>query len=308
MDTETEKKKVVVTGGAGFIGSHLVRALRAQGIQVVVFDSLVSGSAENLPEDVPLIIGDIRDADALAAAFAGATHIVHLAALVSVPESMRDPESTYEVNVTGTKNVFAAARAANVQRIVYASSAAVYGNDPELPKKENMRLDPQSPYAESKIENEKSAQELTAETGIPTIGLRFFNIYGPGQKGNHPYASVIPRWIEAIKSENEIHVYGDGEQTRDFIHVQDIALAILKAINGSVDGSHIYNVASGSQLSLREVKNMLETASGKQLAWVQHPEREGDIRHSVADIKAISNDLHFTPTIPLEEGLKALFV
>lgn len=301
-------KKVVVTGGAGFIGSQVVRALNDQGVPVVVFDSLISGSAENVPEGVPLIVGDIRDPEALATAFEGASHIVHLAALISVPESVRDPEATRAVNVVGTENVFEAARSANARRVVYASSAAVYGNDPALPKREDMSLDPQSPYAESKIENEAAARELSGTSGIPTIGLRFFNIYGPGQKGNHPYASVIPRWIEAIKNEDSIHVYGDGEQTRDFIAVEDVALAILKALDSSVDRACIYNVASGTQLSLRELRNLLEEVSGRKIEWIQHPEREGDIRHSVADIKAIREDLNFSPKVSLQEGLKTLFI
>ncbi|MDB5236973.1 MAG: dTDP-glucose 4,6-dehydratase [Parcubacteria group bacterium] len=308
MNTSTELKKVVVTGGAGFIGSHVVHALKAKGIPVVVFDSLVSGSTKNVPNDVPLIVADIRDTKALAAAFEGASHIVHLAALISVPESMRDPESTFAVNAVGTQNVFDAARNAGVKRIVYASSAAVYGNDPALPKHESMKPDPQSPYAESKIRNEVAAKELTAAAGIPTTGLRFFNIYGTGQKGNHAYASVVPRWIDALKAGKEIYVYGDGEQTRDFIHVQDIAGAILKALESSREGAQVYNVASGIQVSLGELKDMLADISNMPIEWIQHPEREGDIRHSVADVSAIRNDLQFEASIPLAEGIKTVWL
>lgn len=308
MDTNTEIKKVIVTGGAGFIGSHVVRALKDRGVPVVIFDSLIGGSPENIPSDVPLIVGDIRDPKALAVAFEDASHVVHLAALISVPESMRDPESTHEVNVVGTQNVLDAARSANAKRVVYASSAAVYGNDPVLPKKEDMPLDPRSPYAESKIKNEIAAKELTDSTGIPTTGLRFFNIYGPGQKGNHPYASVIARWIDALKHKNTIQVHGDGTQTRDFIHVQDITEAILKALNSSLEGAHVYNVASGTQVSLQELRDLISRVQDMPIEWEQHPEREGDIRHSVADISALRKDFNFEPTMQLHEGIKELIL
>ena len=295
--------RVVVTGGAGFVGSRVVRTLIEQGIEVVVFDSLISGSRDQVPDGVELIIGDVRNPEALEKAFAGATHILHLAALISVPESVRDPLPTLDVNISGTRTVFEAARAAGVHRVVYASSAAVYGNDPELPKREDMTPRPESPYAQSKVQNEIDAALLTEESGIPTIGLRFFNIYGKGQPSNHAYASVIPRWVRALKQGDDIHVYGDGEQTRDFIDVRDIASAVCMALSSSVTGARIYNVASGTKISLRELKDILSKVSGKQIAWVQHPAREGDIQDSVADITAIQEGIGFSSKVSLEDGI-----
>lgn len=305
---DASPKKVVVTGGAGFIGSHLVSLLHAEGMAVTVFDSLISGKKENVPEGVPLIVGDIRDSRALAQAFVGATHIVHLAALISVPESIQNPDATHEVNVIGTQNVLAAARAAGVHRFVFASSASVYGNEPTLPKREDSMLDPQSPYAASKIQNEHDAEAFTIASGIPSIGLRFFNIYGPGQAGSHPYASVVPRWIEAIKNGTQIQVFGDGEQTRDFIHVRDVARALHAALESDLPGARIYNVASGTQVSLRALRDLLSEVNGRPIEWIQHPERPGDIRHSVADVSAAARELGFMPTVPLADGVRELSV
>ncbi|KND50245.1 MAG: dTDP-glucose 4,6-dehydratase [Parcubacteria bacterium C7867-007] len=303
---DTSPKKVVITGGAGFIGSHIVRVLHNRGISVTVFDSLVSGSKENLPEGVSLIVDDIRNPEALANAFKDATHVVHLAALISVPESVKNPQATHDVNIIGTKNVLDAAAQAGVQRFVYASSAAVYGNDPALPKKEDMQTSPTSPYAESKVQNEIDASHFSATTGIPSVGLRFFNIYGPGQLGNHAYASVIPRWIEAVENGEQIQVFGDGEQTRDFVHVEDVAAALHTALVTPIEGAHIYNVASGKQITLRELRDHIATTCNCSIDWIQYPEREGDIRHSVADVHAIEDELNFEPKIDLQEGLKTL--
>lgn len=300
---DPKQGKIVVTGGAGFIGAQLVRLLHEEGVPVTVFDSLIHGTRESVPEGVPLVVGDIRDTEALAQAFEGATSVVHLAALISVPDSIQHPEETYDVNVVGTQNVFAAAQAAGVKRVVYASSASVYGNEPTLPKRETSVLDPQSPYAASKIQNEQDA----SASGIPSIGLRFFNIYGPGQEGTHPYASVLARWKEALAKGTPIQVFGDGEQTRDFIHVRDIAQALRMALGAPVSGAHIYNVASGTQVSLRALRGLISEVLGTPVEWVQHPERAGDIRYSYADVSAIATDLGFVPAISLSEGVRELF-
>src|SRR3989344_6086556 len=220
--------KVLVTGGAGFIGSHLVALLVQKGIDVRVLDSLISGKRERVTDGAQFIKGDIRDCEALKSAIDGITHVVHLAALVSVEESMKDPVSFNDVNVAGTENVLFAAHEAGVTRFVYATSAAVYGDDPSLPKMEAGALRSQSPYAFSKIMNELQAEMYGRIFGLPTVGLRFFNVYGPGQMGNHPYASVIPRWIEIIKrtSPKDFDVKNEPSRDGDILRsVADISLA-----------------------------------------------------------------------------------
>ncbi|MDD2657871.1 MAG: NAD-dependent epimerase/dehydratase family protein, partial [Candidatus Pacebacteria bacterium] len=266
--------RILVTGGAGFIGSHLVALLASKGIEVRVLDSLVSGKRERVPAGVDFIQGDIRDRDALMAAMKDVTQVVHLAALVSVAESMADPLSTHEVNVTGTEHVLQAMRGAGVKRIVYASSAAVYGDEPSLPKRESSPLQPQSPYALSKVINEAQAGMYERAFGLSPVGLRFFNVYGPGQAGNHPYASVIPRWIEAVRAGRPVTVYGDGSQTRDFVHVRDVAQAIYLALVSNATG--VFNIASGEEVSLTELAQiMCESIHTKH-----EPSPPGDILRS----------------------------
>lgn len=297
--------KVLVTGGAGFIGSHLAVFLAGKGIEVCVLDSLISGKRERVPNGVTFIKGDIRDSEALRSAMNGVTHVVHLAALVSVAESTRDPVSINDVNVAGTENILFSAREAGVKRFIYATSAAVYGDDPDLPKRETSALNPQSPYALSKIMNELQAEMYRRVFGLSTIGLRFFNVYGPGQLGDHPYATVIPRWIEAIKNERPITVYGDGFQTRDFIHVGDVVGAIYGALTSDKTG--VYNIASGEETSLNNLVEIIERVHGKPIQVNKEPARGGDIIRSVADISAARSALGLTPTVALEKGIKELF-
>ncbi|MBI4094188.1 MAG: NAD-dependent epimerase/dehydratase family protein [Candidatus Liptonbacteria bacterium] len=297
--------KVLVTGGAGFIGSHLVVLLVREGINVRVFDSLASGKQERLPEGIPFVKGDVRDRNAVLSAMQGVTHVVHLAALISVAESMTNPLSFHEVNVTGFENVLDAMRAAGVTRVVYASSAAVYGDDPVLPKSESSPLRPLSPYALSKAVNELQAGLYERAYGLSSVGLRPFNTYGPGQAGNHPYASVIPRWIEAMRAGHPITIYGDGSQTRDFIHVRDIAGAILRALTAEASG--IFNIASGKETSLLALRDMLAKENGGACETRNEPARNGDISRSVADISVARRILGFEPSVPLEEGIRELF-
>ncbi len=300
-------RKVVITGGAGFIGSHVITKLQKEGVpEIVVFDSLVSGSNENVPEGIPLTVGDINDIKTLTAAFQGATHIVHLAALVSVPASIKNPELTHLVNVIGFRNVLEAARLAKVSRVVYASSAAVYGDDPLLPKHEGLIPAPQSPYASSKVANELIAAEYEKMHTLSSVGLRFFNVYGPGQKGNHPYASVVPRFIDAIQTEGIIEVHGDGTQTRDFIHVRDVARAVYLALSVFPKNSGILNIASGTEVSLRELISIMESCLEKSIRIYTHEKRPGDIYRSVADISQARELLGFSPSITLKEGIQEL--
>jgi nucleoside-diphosphate-sugar epimerase len=299
-------KKVVVTGGAGFIGTHVVRELRSHNIPVVIFDSFVSGKREQIPEEVRIIEGDVRNYGALMRAFSGATHVVHLAAVVSVPESVEDPLLTHEVNVNGMSNVLEAARESGVSRVVYASSAAVYGDEPSLPKHEHSPLAPQSPYALSKIQNEYLAKFYGDIHNMDVVGLRFFNVYGPGQTGDHKYASVIPRWIEAIRAGKTLEVFGNGSQTRDFVHVEDIARAIYKGLIAPITGAPVYNIASGVQITLRELKDILAKEMGITIDWTEKPERAGDILHSYANVDKAKQELDFTAETSFAEGVKKL--
>jgi len=292
--------KILVTGGAGFIGSHVVRKLIDEGMEVVVLDSFVSGSESNIPQGVLVLRGDIRDMEIVQKAAQDVTGIVHLAALVSVPISVANPGLTEEVNVEGTKNIFQAARELGVRRVVYASSAAVYGNEPSVPKSEGSILKPESPYAASKLENERSA----VVSGISTMGLRFFNVYGPGQTGSHAYASVIPRWMEAVRDGREITVYGDGSQTRDFVHVSDVASAVLAALSSKEQG--VVNVASGTERSLKDVLDLLSTEVGRPLSVAYLPPRAGDILRSYASIESAREKIDFKPTIEFQEGIRSL--
>ena len=294
---------VLITGGAGFIGSHVVRDLLANGDTVTVFDSFETGSRDALPSGIEVLEADIRDLEALHRAMEGKTHVVHLAALVSVPRSIEDPGLTEAVNVEGTRNVLAAAKEAGVSRLVYASSAAVYGNDPSLPKREDSPLLPESPYASSKIANELDAAAFL-EHGLSSMGLRFFNVYGPGQAGSHPYASVVPRFVEAARANVPIHLYGDGSQTRDFVHVRDVASAVRSALASGTDG--VANIASGEQLSLAALIELLGAIRGSELAIERLPDRPGDIKHSVAHIGTAQGALSFKPSVTLEDGLREL--
>jgi UDP-glucose 4-epimerase len=296
--------KVFVTGGAGFIGSHLVALLMEKGCGVCVFDSLVNGKRERVPPGVDFIQGDIRDEHALTKAMQGATHVVHLAALVSVPESMADPLVTHDVNVTGFEKVLNAMRANKIGRIVYATSAAVYGDEPSLPKRESSPLQPLSPYALSKVLNEMQAGLYERAYGLSPAGLRFFNVYGPGQAGGHPYASVVPRWIEAVRAGRNITIYGDGSQTRDFIHVHDVAEAIYRALTKEVTG--VFNIASGVETSLRELRELMTEVRGSSIDAKSEPSRAGDILRSVADISAAQRELGFAPSVRLRTGVAEL--
>lgn len=296
--------KVFVTGGAGFIGSHLVELLMNEGVDVRVFDSLVSGKRERLSANVDFIQGDIQDTEALAKSMQGMTHVAHLAALVSVAESMTNPLATHEVNVTGTEQVLNAAHAQGVTRVAYASSAAVYGDDLSLPKNEASILRPQSPYALSKALNEMQAGAYERMFGLSTVGLRFFNVYGPGQLGDHPYASVIPRWIEAVRAGRPITIYGDGSQTRDFVHVRDIVQAIYQALMKKEVG--VFNIASGKETSLTHLRQIIADNYPDAFEVNYESPRAGDILRSVADISAAHQAFGFEPYVEIAQGVTEL--
>jgi len=288
-----ENRKVLITGSAGFIGSHLSHTLAENGWDVSLFD-IQTDPAEN-----------ILYRDALRNAMEGKTHVVHLAAKTSVPESTLHPEETKEVNEKGTREVFDAAQVAGVKRVVYASSAAVYGDAAPIPNREDGPTDPLSPYAASKVQNEWDARIRIAPV---MVGLRFFNVYGPGQRADHPYASVIPKWISTMKSGGRPELFGDGKQTRDFVHIRDVARAISAALTKEgVGAGEVYNIGSGEERTMNSVWEVLKKVSGSSIDITRSAARDGDLRRSVADIGKAKRELGWKPEVSFEEGLKELF-
>lgn len=305
-----KQKHYLITGGAGFIGSHLAEALAEQDNRVTVFDNLSSGRIENLkPFDhkIRLIQGDIRDYDALLEATRGVTHLFHKAALVSVFQSVEDPALNQDINSTGTLNVLRAAAANGVQRVVMAGSSAVYGNNPALPKNENMLPEPASPYAAAKINGEHLLRIYAELYGVQTVTLRYFNVYGPRQDPSSPYSGVISIFARALREGRPVTIYGDGAQTRDFICVKDVVRANLLAMETTDTGKgEAFNIGTGSATSLLELLNILCEIAGTTIEPQFEPARTGDVRHSVADISRARRFLNFTPQYTLKEGLTLL--
>lgn len=297
----------LVTGGAGFIGSHLVDALKAAGARVRVLDNFSTGKWENLPAGVEIVEGDVRDRDAVERAMRGITHVFHLAAIASVAASIEDPLTTDEVNVRGTLHVLEAARAAKVRRVVFASSAAVYGEPEVVPVHERMAARPASPYAVSKLAGEAYCCAAFTTYGVETVPLRYFNVYGPRQDPRSPYSGVISLFAAAVREGRAPTIFGDGHQTRDFVYVADVVHANLLAATAPRELCGIpYNCGTGQQTSLRELLSVLEDLCGKRIEAQFAPPRAGDVRHSCADITAIRRALGFSPRVPLREGLRAL--
>jgi len=301
-----KNKRVVITGGAGFIGSHLAEEL-AENNEVVVIDNLSTGKLENIKHliDNKKIVfkkGDIRDLDFLKEEFKGVDYVFHQAAIVSVPFSVEDPILTNEVNVNGTLNVLIAARDCGVKKVIYASSCAVYGDNPNLPLKEDMLPMPLSPYAVTKLAGEYYCQVFTEVYGLPTISLRYFNVYGPRQDANSDYAAVIPKFIKRVLEDKPPIIYGDGKQTRDFIFVKDVVKANIMAAKSNATG--VFNIASGKQVSINELANLIIEIMGKDFEPIHQRPRPGDIRHSIADISKAKEKLNFQPEYSLKEGLE----
>lgn len=303
--------RVVVTGGGGFIGSTLSRRLLAAGLEVTVFDNLASGQRgeRNLQDLVQrgarAVRGDIRSTDALTAVLTGADAVVHLAAMASVAASVADPRACREINLEGTRNVLEGARQAGIRRLVFASTAAVYGMEPRLPSREEDPLAPASPYAEAKIAAEEACRAAHAAGALETVVLRFFNVYGAGQDPLSSYSGVITRWVEAIRQEAAIQVYGDGSQTRDFVHVQDVAAAIVLALQSREPQPGPMNIGSGVSTSLLELLEQLSSACEADPEVRFLPFRAGDVLHSRADITRARQCLGFRPTVALPEGLRS---
>lgn len=300
--------RVLVTGGAGFIGSHVVEALLSEGHEVAVIDDLSMGRLANLPEREPrleVFVGSILETELCARGARHARAVVHLAARNSVPRSLAEPRPTLDVNVMGSLNVLEAARAAGVSRVIYASSSSVYGADPRLPKREDQPVAACSPYGATKAALEQLAQAWTHGFGLPTIGLRYFNVFGPRQRPQSAYAAVVPRFVEACLRGGEAVIYGDGEQTRDFTYVGNIVSANLRALAaGEACSGRVFNVAAGGRISVRSVYEAIAAALGCERPPRFEPRRPGDMLHSHADTGAAARDLGWRPEFSFAEGLR----
>jgi UDP-glucose 4-epimerase len=299
--------KVLITGGAGFIGSHLVRRSLAIGAEVAVLDDLSTGRRANLDEvaaDVEFFEGDVRIPSDIERAVRGCDAVLHQAALPSVPRSIADPASSHAVNATGTLNVLIAARDAGVGRLVFASSSSVYGATPGLPKKEEMATLPLSPYAIAKCAAESYCRSFFDLYGLQTVALRYFNVFGPRQDPLSEYAAVVPRFIEAFRAAAPPTIYGDGGQSRDFTYVENVVDANMAALESPAAPGRVYNIACGERITLNQLASGLRDQLGTDLEPIHGPARAGEVRHSLADVSQAREDLGYDPRIGLAEGLR----
>jgi nucleoside-diphosphate-sugar epimerase len=300
---------ILVTGGAGFIGSHVVDWLVSQGHTVRVFDNLSTGREDNLRAHRTVIdmrVSDIRDRAAVQASVMGVDRIIHLAALVSVAEAMAQPELAHEINVTGTLHLLEAARAAGVQRVVLASSCAIYGDPKWIPTGEDTPANPISPYAVTKHIGEQYARLYNDLYGLECVVLRLFNVYGPRQDLTSPYAAVVPRFLAAVQASQRPTIFGDGQQSRDFIYVSDIvrALWIAATVHGIAGRS--FNVGSGKACSILELVDRITSLLGIFVPPQFAPAREGEIRHSCADVTRFASQTGFYTSVDLPTGLATM--
>lgn len=308
--------RILITGGAGFIGSNLVEYLLDKpGIELVrVLDNLATGSLQNIEafesnRKFEFVQGDIRDYNSCLEACSGIDLISHQAALGSVPRSINDPLTSNEVNITGTLNIFTAAKEKGIKRVVYAASSSTYGDHPGLPKVEDRIGNPLSPYAVTKYVNELYAKVYASTYGLQTVGLRYFNVFGPRQNPAGPYAAVIPLFIKAVLDNEPPTINGDGEHSRDFtyvanaVHANDCALFTenANAVN------QVYNIAVGQQTSLNQLFEMIKEIAGSDLAPKYGSVRKGDVKHSLADITKAKDLLNYNPPVSIKAGLKTTF-
>jgi nucleoside-diphosphate-sugar epimerase len=302
-----EAPRYLITGGGGFIGSHLVRGVLGRGHPVRVLDNFSSGSRQNLAGvqgDLEIVEGDIRDSRTCAAAVRDCAFVLHHAALPSVVRSVSDPQSCHDVNINGTFNLLLASRDAGVRRFVYACSSSVYGESPELPKEESMRPTPLSPYAVTKLTGEYYCGIFHSLYGLQTVSLRYFNVFGPRQDPTSQYSAVIPRFITAILRGESPTVYGDGGQTRDFTYVANVLHANMLACTRPDVGGLAVNVGAGQRYSLLELIRELERLAGRQAKPVFEPTRPGDVRDSLADIARAREKLGYEPIVDFGTGLR----
>jgi UDP-glucose 4-epimerase len=299
--------KVLVTGGGGFIGSNLVRALLDRGDDVRVLDNFSTGNRANLADivgDVEMVEGELRSYERVHAATRGVEVVFHQGALPSVPRSVQDPLTTAAVNTEGTLNVLLAARDESVRRVVFASSSSVYGNSDELPRVETQNPDPISPYGVSKLAAERYCVSFSRVYPLETVALRYFNVFGPNQDPSSQYAAVVPRFITTVADGRPVPIYGDGEQQRDFTYVANVVEANLLAADAERVSGTIVNVATGRATSVHELADTIGTILGTSVDRELHPARTGDIRDSYADVTRARELLGWEARIGLEDGLR----
>src|SRR5215469_531968 len=299
----------LVTGVAGFIGSSIARALVAQGDQVRGIDNLSTGKHENIAEILKRIDfheADLLDMDAMKKACAGADCVFHQAAIPSVPKSVKDPLGSNQVNVDGTVNILIAARDAKVKRVVYAASSSAYGDTPTLPKHEEMKPNPISPYAVAKLASEYYMVSFYRCYGLETVCLRYFNIFGPRQDPTSPYSGVLAKFITQMLAGEQPTIFGDGKQSRDFTYIDNAVHANLLAAKAPADqvAGQVFNVATGTRADLNETFEILKKLTGFSGTVKYGPDREGDVKHSLADISSAENHLGYKPQVNFEEGLR----
>jgi UDP-glucose 4-epimerase len=297
----------LVTGGAGFIGSHLVEALLERGQSVRVLDDFSTGNPANLvpvADRIEVITGDLTNLATVREAAEGVEVIYHQGALPSVPRSVADPWTTHQVCATGTLHVLMAAREAGVRRVVYAASSSAYGNSERLPKRESDPTEPLSPYAVAKLAGEQYCAAFSKVYGLETVRLRYFNVFGPRQSPDSPYAAVIPLFIEAILNGRPPRLHGDGLQSRDFTYISNVVDANLRAAEASNASGKVYNVACGERITLLDLVAKINQLLGTNVQPVHAEARPGDVRHSQADVSRARADLGYEPRVGWEEGLR----
>lgn len=301
--------KAVVTGGAGFIGSALVRELLARGVdEVVALDNLNSGKRENLAGlNAMLIEADIRDYEPMRAAFDGAQYVFHLAAIPSVPRSIQDPIPSHDVNINGTFTVLRAAADAKVKRVVYAASSSAYGNTEVLPKVETMRPDPLSPYAAQKLMGEYYCNVFSGCFGLECVALRFFNVFGPRQDPGSPYSGVLSLYMKCLITGQPPTIFGDGEQSRDFTYVEDVAALVCKASQAEGVSGQVFNAGNGNRYTLNQTWELLQKIANVSMPANYGPPRAGDVRDSQADTTQAVAKLGHAPQFSFEAGLRRTF-
>jgi UDP-glucose 4-epimerase len=300
-------KKILVTGGAGFIGSNLARYLSNSQNHVVVLDDLSTGRKENIDDlikdgKIEFVEGSITDLDLLQNTFQNIEYVFHEAALPSVPRSIKDPFTTNQVNINGTLNVLIAAKDTSVKKVIYASSSSVYGDTPTLPKLESMIPNPLSPYAITKLTGEYYCQVFSDVFHLPTVALRYFNVYGPRQDPASEYAAVIPKFITCVMNKQPPIIYGDGEQTRDFTYIDDVIQANILAAESKATG--VFNAAGGRRITINELADTVMKICGTKLKITYKESRPGDIKHSLADSSKAHKAFDFSLQYDIEKGLK----
>ena len=298
--------RYLVTGGAGFIGSHIAEELVKRGDSVRIVDNFLTGKEENIAsflDGIELIRGDIRDLKLCHEAVKDVDYVLHQAALPSVPRSVEDPLLTNAINIEGTLNVLLASRDASVKKVVFASSSSVYGDDEHLPKKEGLEGNPLSPYAVSKYAGEKYCQVFSEIYGLPTVSLRYFNVFGPRQDPFSQYAAVIPNFITRLLADKAPIIYGDGEQSRDFTYVANVVEANLQAALVPDVSGQVFNLGNGIRTTVNDLAKTLTELTEKIIEPVHEEERPGDVRHSFADISKAEALLDYTPRVSLKDGL-----